>query len=391
MDDGSTGYSSAHLEVVTIDLICEACGESNPPGTEFCTNCNNYLAWDRSTPVRPVRNAATPLTQTPPPSTATGSYPAPAGPANDWTTEAPTAGYPEGGYAPQESDDQGSYDTGYYDDEAASTSSENAPPAQTGYEDLTCPDCGRVNPGTRRFCSRCGYAFFSSDEPGPYYDTGSSWAMSEAARDRAARREYRRSLPPLYRWRRGLIALLVVALGTAGVVIVDESPIRIAKDGWYRLNKAYVKVAPIQATVVPAERTAAGSDPANLVDGTQKEWTMSWSPAQDSSCGPAAGTGEIVLTFAPTRIRRIQIMPGLDEHNPLRGRQPLPKTLAVSFPQGKCTTITLDTQPRQRAVNFDSQEPVTELRIGISSAQSGGADALPLISITEIILTAYPS
>ena len=29
----------AHLEVVGIDLVCETCGERNPPGTEFCTNC----------------------------------------------------------------------------------------------------------------------------------------------------------------------------------------------------------------------------------------------------------------------------------------------------------------------------------------------------------------
>ena len=28
------------------DLICEVCGERNPPGTEFCRQCESYLAWD---------------------------------------------------------------------------------------------------------------------------------------------------------------------------------------------------------------------------------------------------------------------------------------------------------------------------------------------------------
>ena len=25
---------------------CEACGEQNPPGTQFCLRCNTFLAWE---------------------------------------------------------------------------------------------------------------------------------------------------------------------------------------------------------------------------------------------------------------------------------------------------------------------------------------------------------
>ena len=25
---------------------CEACGEQNPPGTQFCLRCNSFLAWE---------------------------------------------------------------------------------------------------------------------------------------------------------------------------------------------------------------------------------------------------------------------------------------------------------------------------------------------------------
>ena len=46
--------------------------------------------------------------------------------------------------------------------------------------------------------------------------TGPWGAASEAAQDRAARREYRRSLPPLYRWRRVLVGVLAVVLATVG-------------------------------------------------------------------------------------------------------------------------------------------------------------------------------
>ena len=49
--------------MIAIDLICEACGEPNPPGTEFCRNCNEFLAWDKAPAETPppttTSNAAT--------------------------------------------------------------------------------------------------------------------------------------------------------------------------------------------------------------------------------------------------------------------------------------------------------------------------------------------
>jgi hypothetical protein len=39
--------------VIAIDLICEACGEPNPPGTQFCRNCNEFLAWDKASTESP--------------------------------------------------------------------------------------------------------------------------------------------------------------------------------------------------------------------------------------------------------------------------------------------------------------------------------------------------
>ena len=118
MNDWGGDRTAAHLEVITIDLVCESCGETNPPGTEFCTNCNSYLAWDRSVLVRPPGNSARPVSPVPPvppnpaPPTNYPTPPAPPG-SNDWTAQGPAAGYPEGGYPTANYPDAGYADQGY--------------------------------------------------------------------------------------------------------------------------------------------------------------------------------------------------------------------------------------------------------------------------------------
>ena len=150
-------------------------------------------------------------------------------------------GYPDQGYAEQGYADQGYYDQGYYDGGYY----QGGPSAQTleqgAYVDQTCPTCGRVNPGTKRFCSRCGYSFVSFEAPDPYAMSGSWGAASEAAQDRAARREYRRSLPPLYRWRRVIIGGLVLFLAIVGGVAVRRDPVGIVQGAWYSLQGQYLR------------------------------------------------------------------------------------------------------------------------------------------------------
>ena len=384
--------------MITIDLVCEVCGTPNPPGTEFCTNCNSYLAWDRSVLVPPP-------TERPKPGSSAPVPPAQAPPTNYPTPDAPTVDYSNAGSAPgyqgQGYSDQGYAGQGYPDQsypDQAGYADQNyyaggyAPTMdQSAYADFTCPTCGRVNPATRRFCSRCGYAFFSSEAPDPYAGTGGGWGASEAAQDRAARREYRRSLPPLYRWRRVIIGVLVVVLVGVAAVTVGRDPVGSVKGGWYTLKRQYLKVSPSQAQVVPAEATAANSDPAALIDGSVVEWTMNWSPTQESPCGPAAGTGVIVLSFPPTRIRQVQIFSGLDKDNPQRDLQWFPKGAGLSFDDGPCRAITLTQSLERQTFTMDSEKPVTRLQIGIGSATPGGADAAPLVSITEVVLKSFPS
>jgi hypothetical protein len=363
--------------VIKIDLICEVCGTSNPPGTEFCTNCNSYLAWDRSVLAKPSGKPGPPTSPVPNP-------PPPTSNVTAGQSSQPAAGYIDPAYAGQGYYDagynQGAYYQGGYDQGGAPTLQQNA-------YDMSCPSCGTINPGTRRFCSRCGYAFVSGEMPGQY-GYGYYSAAGEAAQDRAARKAYRRSLPPLYRWRRVIIGVLVAALVITAAVLAGNS-VRLAKDGWYSLRRQYVPVTPVIATVVPPEAAAPKSDPAALVDESENEFTMNWAPSQESKCS-APGIGVIVLTFAPTRIRLIKIAPGLSDSNPQRKLQPLPKVIGIAFDDGPCQSFTLTATPGQQKIKIDSGRPVTRMLIGIGSAYPA-PNGQPLISFTEVILKAYPS
>ena len=124
-----------------------------------------------------------------------------------------------------------------------------------------------------------------------------------------------------------LIGVLVLALASVGIVVVRRDPVGIVKDGWYALNRRYVDRHPGPGRGRAGRGHRRQIRPGRLVDGSVEECTMNWAPSAESTCGPAAGTGVIVLTFAPTRIRQIQIVPGLDKSNPQRPLQPLPKTV----------------------------------------------------------------
>jgi hypothetical protein len=351
--------------VIAIDLICEVCGTSNPPGTEFCSNCNSYLAWDRSVMTKP---AGQPSTTSPTPN------PSPQPPNKEWTVQAPAGG--------SQSRDQGGL---------AGGGGRTAPTReQSAYSEVSCPSCGTINPGTRRFCSHCGYQFFYSD-PGPDAGHGYMPPGSKAARDRAARKAYRRSLPPLYRWRRVIIVAVLMALGLAAGLTLGRDPVGIVKDGWYSLTRKYEWVEGVRATVKPPKTTAAKSDPAALVDRTKKEWTMNWTPRSVSDCEAPVGTGVVVLTLpAPARIRLIQVAPGLEPSNPQHDLQAVPTRLGIKFDGGKCHPADLNNEDGQQEIFIDSEKPVTQVEICIAEAKSS-PNAKPLISLTEVILKTYPS
>ena len=333
--------------MIAIDLICEACGEPNPPGTQFCRNCNEFLAWDKAStesqpttttstaptvPVTPVVAETVPISQQ-----QTVSIPAPVDQsAADQTyvdqsyvdqLRRPGLRRPDGSRSDQGYGDQGT--------------------AEQAYTEITCPTCSTVNPPTRRFCSHCGYSFVAGYGTDPYVDWSAWTPQAMAARDREAARAYRRSLPPLYRWRRVIIAVLVFALFVGFGALLQLGPVALAQDGWHRLTKQYETVSGVQVMVNPTTASAPDSNPQSLVDSSKQEWTMAWAPTGESpTCGAAPGTGTLIFTFPATRVRQVIIWPGLDADNPQRGLQPQPQVIGIGFPDGSCHPATLDRRPR---------------------------------------------
>ena len=87
--------------------------------------------------------------------------------------------------------------------------------------------------------------------------------------------------------------------------------------------------------------------------------------------------GYVVLTFAPTRIRLLQIAPGLAESNPQRKLQPLPKVLGVSFDNGPCQTIHCIRRPasrRSRSIARSQSPDADRHQLGLSRAERATAD-----------------
>ena len=197
-------------------VICEDCGESNKAGAQFCLFCGAYLEWQDSD-----AEEANEVTQQLPPVTRTSVPPAAPPPAS---TPAPVAAAaPAARPAPP----------------PTPTPTQSTQPSQPVHQptpvDLTpdepvvsmagaaqgCPRCGRPIDPKRRFCAHCGEQFIKpgGDAPvtRPTQKRDTWWSRLWDSKDRVARRAYRRSLPPLYRWRRVIIAILTLALIGGGL------------------------------------------------------------------------------------------------------------------------------------------------------------------------------
>ena len=370
--------------MIAIDLICEACGEPNPPGTQFCRNCNEFLAWDKaSVEAQPATTTSTaptvpgtPVATETVPTSQQQTVPIPAVDAS-----AGDQGYVDQTYVDQTYPDQTAVEQGYVDQ------------GSTGpvYTELTCPTCGTVNPPTRRFCTHCGYSFVAAHGTDPYVDWGAWTPQAMAARDREAARAYRRSLPPLYRWRRVIIAVLVFALFIGFGALLQLGPVALAQDGWHRLTKQYETVSGVQVMVNPTTASAPDSNPQSLVDSSKQEWTMVWAPTGEATaCGAAPGTGTLIFTFPATRVRQVIIWPGLDADNPQRDLQQQPQVIGIGFPDGSCHPAKLEPKAEPQKISVDSGAPVTQLRLGIASTTAATPEMKPLISLTEVTIRSYP-
>jgi hypothetical protein len=217
------------------------------------------------------------------------------------------------------------------------------------------------------------------------------WAGRFDKRDRAARRAYRRSLPPLYRWRRVLIGFGLVAGLVAGLAVAGNNPVGFVRARYYDL-RGTTEIVPVTATVVePPEATAPKSNPAALTDRTLAAWTMRWEPtAEGATCGGAPNTAVIVFTIPPTRIRTLGITAGLPEADGQRLLQARPRAVGVVLDRGPCQPFLLDDTAQEHLLELDSRVEVSEVRIGVDTAVPPPEGGQPVLSFTEITILARP-
>lgn len=348
--------------------VCSVCGATNSTDVQFCTVCGEYLQWSEDVvQTRPGTAVPVPVPgpRAPSPDPAEASTPVPAAPP---TAAAPRTEEPV----------------------AARTATLEVAPRASGTA-VPCPACGHGNDPGLHFCSRCGQTLVEEPAAAPR-SQDTAWRRMLEQRDRSARRAYRRSLPPLYRWRRVVIAVLVPVLVVGGLVAVGQHPVRWGQERWWDLRGTTVQMTGLTARTNPPEASARDSDPASLVDGTQQAWSEPWNPpAEGTTCGGASATGTAVLTFAPTRVRAIEVNAGLPAANPDRLLQFRPQAVGVRFDSGPCRSFTLaDTADAQRLV-VDSEVPVTSVSLGFDTTYPARSDGEPVLSITEITLWSRPS
>jgi hypothetical protein len=400
--------------------VCEACGERNPAGSAFCVYCGVYLGWDQrdgdDQSAAPTATNAAQTTATAPP--ATGPASAGGGPYAGGQPGA--GGYP--GQAPASPGGQpGAYPGGYQGQPPQPAQPYGAPPGGSPYDvtapqptipqpavgppvppgQAPCPSCGNPNPTSRRFCGKCGQALRPGTGTAGVFQRQqhkrSWWQRFRDPVDRKARRDYRRSLPPLYRWRRVLI-LLVSLLGVTGLLYaLGRDPIGWVKDKWYEVRGTFVAVDTIGFQADPAASVVRGYTPGAL--GTPEPddaWATFWDPGRRTATagcdGRLAATGKVRLNFAePTRVRRLEVVAGLPASNQNRPFLYRPKRMYVIY-EGGCSTIDLRDTADVQKIDIDTTSAVGAITLAIGDAYPARPDApRPQVALTTVTPLARPN
>lgn len=349
--------------------VCEACGEQNPAGSAFCVYCGVYLGWDEGED-EPQAGRSQPA----------------AGPTVPAT--APVTAQPQP-------------DPGTQRIAAESPATPTAPIPVVPAGQAPCPACGHPNPQTRRFCGRCGHAL----RPGgggtmtaPRQPQHRSWWQRfRDPVDRRARRDYRRSLPLLYRWRRVLIVALVIGLTIGIAYALGQDPVGWAKAKYYDVRDSVVVVEGIGFQAVPEGSTANGYDAAALGSAESDDaWATAWSPqavVPAQACnGQKAATGTVRLALpGPERVRKLEIVSGLPEGDNDRPFQFRPSRLLVMYGEGGCTPIDLKDDSGVQTFAIDTGQPVSALTLAVAAAYPARADARQdLVALSGVTVYARP-
>ncbi|MGB5953709.1 MAG: hypothetical protein WBG57_14485, partial [Ornithinimicrobium sp.] len=253
-----------------------------------------------------------------------------------------------------------------------------------------CPDCGTPADSQLRFCSKCarprgssGQIVVASPAAPPSW-----WQRLLHSDDRAARRAYRRSLPPFYRWRRaGIVIACVIALSFA-FAIVGTNPAAWAQQRWYDAMGSLVQVRGSSAEAVPQGSEVEGFPAAALVDDDSgTAWATAWQdPSTDVLCGQAPG-GRVKVSFPSTRLKQVRVLP------PESGAslQQRPASVDLTLPDGTCQRLPVTDEDGEQRLDFDSLKPVTSVVVSVAQIHpSDDERTIDEVALAKLALFSRP-
>ncbi len=229
--------------------------------------------------------------------------------------------------------------------------------------------------------------------------TGASGASRWGrAQERAARREYRRSLPPSYRWRRAGVTVVAVLLVGGLLTAIGHNPVSWATQRWYDLTDRTVVVQGLSLTAEPADSVAPTFRLGSLVDGEPATaWATTW-PAGSvggAPCGSTpAGVGRVVIELDPaTRLRGVRVRAGLGDAG--RDAQPRPARLDLTFDGGPgCVSVPLEDRPGLQTQDLDTGGTVSRVVMSVGDvygpSATPAAPGVPRVAVSELELLARP-
>ncbi len=217
------------------------------------------------------------------------------------------------------------------------------------------------------------------------------WKRLLRTDDRKARRAYRRSLPPLYRWRRVAIVCALVIAVTFGFAIVGKDPAAWAQQRWYDVNGTLVQVAGVEAKASPEGSDLDGFPAQALVDADPgTAWATTWRATKaDIPCG-GTPSGQVKVTFPETRLRELRIRPGLKDPS-ARSLQQQPEALDLTLPDGTCHRLLLTQLAKEQEFDFDSEEPVEHVVVSIPTVYANTDErAQDVVAVRMLALFSRP-
>jgi hypothetical protein len=185
--------------------------------------------------------------------------------------------------------------------------------------------------------------------------------------ERRAKRQYRRSLPPFYRWRRVIVTIAIVVVAALALTLTGNNPVGYLKDRWRDLTVEPVVIDGVAATAEGF--VAPGYHVARLPGPRSEAWATRWphDPGPPGDCGRSQAAGWVVLHLNhPTHVRKLYVWAGLGSDS--RQSQFRPKRLDVRYSATGCKEFTLaDTADRQE-LSLDTGTAVRSLAISVGDA-----------------------